>query len=218
MDLRPRSPRVLALLAATLLLSVAVGSASANRLSLSNRLFRLTWSALEFVHEGGGTNPHVTCAVTLEGSFHSATIRKTRGALIGHVTRGIVKNETCTNGHVTILRESLPWEVSYEFFRGALPNITGIGIAIHEVTIQDEYNILGRFICLYTDRGMATEELAKFEIARAVGGALTTITPNNLIRLTQVSGTTGCPPRIGFERPGEVFLLGNTSRISLTLI
>jgi hypothetical protein len=215
-----RSKLVLAGLVAASMMGLAVGCVSANRLSLSNRLFRFTWEELDFTHEGGGSNPHVTCAVTLEGSFHSSTIRKVARALIGHVTRGIVKSESCTNGSVTILRESLPWHTTYESFRGTLPNITSVGIAIHTITIQDMTTILGmRITCLYTDRGLAAEEVPRADLAREIRtGEFTEITFNGVIRLTRVSGSTGCPPRMGFFNAGEVLLLGNTTGITVTLI
>ena len=76
-------------LAATFLVSLGVTSASASRLSVSNRNFRAVWSLLTLSTAG----TQITCPVTLEGSFHSATLAKRAGALIAHISRASVRGE-----------------------------------------------------------------------------------------------------------------------------
>jgi hypothetical protein len=118
-----RARLALASVAATLLLALAIAGASANNLSTSAHRFRLTWASLELAGSEP-VIPVVRCPVTLEGSFHSATLRKVTGALVGHVSRAIIA--PCTNGGVTINQEVLPWHAQYQSFSGTLPNITGV--------------------------------------------------------------------------------------------
>src|ERR1044071_3581859 len=117
---------------ATLLMAFALGTASARSLSISNQNIRATFANLELGVEGINT---VTCRVTLEGSLHSRTIAKVRGALIGYLTR--VSTNNC-NRPVTILTETLPWHVRYESFSGILPNITLIFIRSTGISFQVE--------------------------------------------------------------------------------
>jgi hypothetical protein len=119
-----RSKLLLVGLAAAMLLSMAVGNASARNLSLNEQSFRAVWTPLEFV-AGGNT---VKCNVTLEGSFHYRTIVKRADALIGFITRAIAN--TCTGGSATVLTATLPWHLPYEGFSGTLPNITDIRIKL----------------------------------------------------------------------------------------
>jgi len=125
-------------LTAALLMSVTVGTASAGRLSVSNNRFRVTWSPLNL-------NPgEVRCNVTLEGSFHSATVQKTAGALIGNVTRAIVAPPAqCRNGEATVVQESLPWHVRYRGFNGNLPRLSGVILGLVVARLRAHVNSLG---------------------------------------------------------------------------
>src|ERR1700751_1578741 len=114
-----RARLVLAAVLAASLFGIVVGSASANRLSINETRFRITWARLTFNEETAEARD--ICPVTMEGSFHSGTIRKVVGALIGHITRAGAG--VCTGGGLTILRETLPWHVTYEGFFGTLPRI-----------------------------------------------------------------------------------------------
>jgi len=119
--MRTRSTLAIVGLAAALVMALAVGSASANHLSLSHgNLNRAIWNPLEF-RGGFGT---VKCPVTLEQSFHSVTISKVVGALIGYVTGATVG--TCTQGSATVLTATLPWHIQYGGFLGSLPRFTGV--------------------------------------------------------------------------------------------
>src|SRR5438270_3751470 len=108
---------LLAVVGATVLLGALVGTASAARLSNSSTTFRATWTSAEF--SGGFGTPR--CSLTLEGSLHSATIVKTRGSLVGYITRASVG--PCVNGSATVLTATLPWHVQYDSFTGTLPSI-----------------------------------------------------------------------------------------------
>jgi hypothetical protein len=111
---------LLASLGATLLLGMLVGSTSARTLSMSSQTFSVSFSRLNFTG-GFGT---VECSVALGGSWHSRTLGKSVGSLVGYITSGNVS--FCARGGGTILRETLPWHVRYSSFAGTLPNIVGI--------------------------------------------------------------------------------------------
>lgn len=113
--------------AAAVVLMAVVGTATARRLSINERQFRLMWPAP--LSDSGGGRITAECAVTLGGSFHSATIAKVSSALIGHIDEVSLPGR-CTSGGMTILRETLPWHVQYVSFSGVLPNITGVTITM----------------------------------------------------------------------------------------
>ena len=208
-------------LVATAALAALVSTASAGRLSISNQNFRVSYSSLEFA--GPVT---VRCGVTLEGSFHTRTIAKTIGSLIGYITRVIVRRP-CTNGSAWAhngeanevlggtFSNNLPWHVHYNGFEGTLPNISAIGLLLDEAlfTIRAPFfgiPILCEFITTNTN-GNATGNAL-----REAGGALTTLVPSGRIR----SNTVGCPEG-AFRAPandGTIALLGTTTKITVTLI
>lgn len=121
MRIRTRSKLLLGGLAAAVLLGTVVSTASANRLSVSELRFQIAWAALVFATEPS----NITCPATLSGSFHSRTIAKVSRILVGHVTEASLG--TCEfDGRATVLRETLPWHITYDHFVGSLPNITHI--------------------------------------------------------------------------------------------
>jgi hypothetical protein len=225
--MRTRSKLILAGLTATLLMGLAVSSATAGRFSVSNRNFRVTWANLIFegqTAEGAEAGLNVTCPVTLEGSFHSATIRKTERALIGAISRGIVKRESCRSNlepaRATILQETLPWHLTYESFAGTLPNITSITVLLRRYAFQLSATIFANR-CLYRDAGNPEENQAGIITRNTATGALSTLTPATGRRASFFSGAPfpeQCPPFGRLSGEGQVFLLGNTTRISVTLI
>lgn len=131
--MRTRSKLILAALTATILLGLAVSSASATRLSILNfeRGFRIAFTSLELSNNVGLAT--VRCPVTLEGTFHRRSITKTSGLLIGYITRAIVRGNLaageCTGGRASIA-VSLPWHVRFASFTGTLPSITAIRVQI----------------------------------------------------------------------------------------
>lgn len=120
-----RTKLAFAAVAAAALLAVGTASAAASLLSVDHRDFRIVWAEMTITM---GVEA-VRCRVTLEGTLHSSTIRKTNGALIGHITRAIPANP-CAAGALTLLQESLPWHVTYESFNGTLPNPTAVAVRI----------------------------------------------------------------------------------------
>jgi hypothetical protein len=197
-------------LAAAFSLAHAVDSASANHLSYSSQGFRIVWTSLTF-SEAGGNFP-IRCPVTLEGSFHSATVAKVREALVGYITRAIVNNPGCTEGQATILRESLPWHVRYQSFTGALPAITGVRHYLIGAAFQIEPGL--GIVCL----ARSSERFpAAGDAQREAGGNVTTLEPDSTLAIP-VTGTA-CPEAGIFSGSGEVFVLGSSERrVKLSLI
>ena len=214
--MRTHSKLVFAGLAATLLMAVAVTSASARNLSISNQNFRIVWT--ELIFSGGSAS--VTCPVTLEGTFHYRSIMKSPGALIGYVTRAISGSTQppCRGGTATVDSETLPWHVTYRSFAGALPAIEKLSILLHSTSFHVTPVILGISVaCAYRERGAAEENAAGIA-TREAGGAITTVRADETILLAKYSGSSSCPTSGGFRGTGEAFVLGTNTRITLTLI
>lgn len=199
---------LLAGLAATLLLSFAVASASANNLSTTDHRFRLTWASLRLA--GTAPIPEVRCPVTLEGSFHSATIRKVTDAQTGHVSRTAIG--TCTGGTVTIKQEFLPWRARYKSFTGTLPNITGVTMTM--IGARWEFTVEG-VTCSATST------------AATPGTGIMVVNSGRIIGMR--AEETGVIPFEGggictsfgraiFEGTATVMVLGATTSITLRLI
>jgi len=217
---------ILVSLAVTVALASALSAASARNLQVSNRFFRVTWNPLEFREPAGLA---VRCQITMEGSFHESTIAKVERTLIGHITRANVAQETCRtslgtaahaipwNGSERILgatiAQSLPWHVTYEAFRGTLPNISGVVLLLRNVRFTLEVPITG---CL-ASYGRAETNLRG--IVNVVGGEATTLTPEANPRAPRQENIAGeCPTEGAFSGNGTVTVLNSTTRIRVTLI
>jgi hypothetical protein len=145
MEMRHRSKLLLAGLTAALAFGAFVSASSANRLALSGQQFRATWNKLAFVGF-----VRVECHVTIEGSFHSRTIKKVLEALVGYVSRVTVDSTNCTNGSARALNEFLPWHIRYGGFTGTLPIITGINLRLVEGRFLVQVAGIAPAKCLYT--------------------------------------------------------------------
>jgi hypothetical protein len=210
--MRKHSKLILASLTATLLMALAVsGTASARVFSLSNMNFRVVWSSLEFTNETGfGT---VRCRVTLEGSFHSQTISKVEKALIGYISRANVAGERCTGGSATINQESLPWHITYSGFTGRLPTITSIRLLLQNAKFEIRVPGIGPCLAIVEPANQARGEVI------VSGGEATNLLPDGSVPIP-TSGPL-CPANGQFTSPatdGRITLLGNTTRIRVTLI
>ena len=195
---------LLTLIGATVMLGALVGTASANRLSTSNRNIRATWARMTF---SGGFGD-VVCPVTLEGSLHSAVMTKVLHALIGHISRGTVASGSCTSGRATILQASLPWHVTYEGFIGALPNITALRTLVIGAGFQIQEPTFG-VTCL-----------ARTEVGRPAYGTYNRNTATGALTSVDVSGTIPCSGFTGTlsGRSSTVTLLGTNTAVTITLI
>jgi hypothetical protein len=199
----------LAALAAALVLGCAVSSASANRLSYSHQGFRIVWVTLTFSESGGGLP--ISCPVTLEGSFHSATLAKVIDALVAHITRASIGS--CREGHATILSASLPWNVTYHGFTGTLPAITGVRHELDGAAFAVEP--INGLVCLARTGG---EFPAAGDANRDANGRIISLTPDSEL-LIPVTGNPQCPRFGVFSGSGEVHALGSsTTRVTLSLI
>jgi hypothetical protein len=203
--MRNRSKLALAALSAAMLLAVVVSVASANRLATSNQAWRATFTPMTFT--GGGST--VRCNVTLEGSFHSRTISKVVGQLVGYVTKATVSPHPCTGGDAEAAQESLPWHLRYNSFTGTLPNITTIVVEAISTRFWVESEIIGfGFRCFYRTNIPGT-------INREAGGAITTMRFNK----TGIATESGFPcPSGNLEGTGNVTLQGTTTKITVTLV
>lgn len=203
---------IAAIFGASLLLALAVSSASARNLSSSNQNVRVMWNSLEFA----SSIVTVRCLITLEGSFHSKTIAKVAGSLIGAITRVDIKRESCTNGQSLPRDETLPWHITYEGFSGTLPNFTGTFLVVSRF----RWLLSSSGLCNNGEYGTATDSITG-RINREAGGALTTIEPvegrntMNLVMARELCPSSG---RMRVAVPGTITVLNSSSRITLTLI
>lgn len=113
-----------AAMAASVLLGALVSSAAARNISTSSPSWRATFSAVRLDFPVG----IIGCSATLEGSFHTRTLAKIAGSLVGYVTRATLG--ACDWGSHTILTETLPWHMTYRNFTGTLPNISSAGFNV----------------------------------------------------------------------------------------
>lgn len=221
---RIRGLLLLAGLIAALALALATACASAGKLSISNKAFRITWRELVFFdHKFGALSRDIGCPVTLEGSFHSASILKRLVAPVGYVTRAVTKSTSCTGavaGTAQFLPESLPWGMEYEGFSGTLPNISSFRILFDD-SVSFEMTI-GGIECLFKEENLAS---IRGEFHRVGGGQMLTFNFDRgwLIELQQGGFLCGEQGGLEFAEAGpgpggQVFLLGTTSRIILSLI
>jgi hypothetical protein len=208
--MRNGSKLLLAAFTATALLSLAVSSASARRLEISNTNFRIVWTSLEFI----APFTRVLCPVTLEGRFHSRTISKVSGQLIGYVTSAFV-GSACTGGSGRALTETLPWHVQYLGFRGTLPIIEG---GIRLILVGARFRIIngGGTACL---AGTTQASPGGAIATPGAGGLIRTLRADESLRIPLEGGFSCAIAGSGtFQGTGEVFLQGTTTRIFVRLV
>jgi hypothetical protein len=211
---------LLTTLAATILLAAATNTTSARNLSVSNQNFRIVWRELQF----GGI---INCEVTLEGSFHYRTIVKRERALIGWITRGIIRHPCRSNemwidngsevilGGGTAVKSTLPWHLTYETFLGTLPNITGIRLLLRfpSLVISEPGICLARY-------GLAEDNISALaEVTAGVIGRLTPVAGANSITRREIFSGAFCPGTIALAgTSNQVTLLGTATLITIRLI
>jgi hypothetical protein len=203
-------------LAATAILAAAVGTATANRLALSNNAIRVVWTSLELSNSVNATV--VRCPVTLEGSFHSRTIEKIREKLVGYITRANVQNNQCTGGRATILQETLPWHLTYQSFRGTLPRIETILLNLIRAAFVIEIPGFNNCLAITTIENPA-RGIVLFEASG--NGRVTGLRADETATIPLRNGPGGfaCGLATGrFAGTGTVTLLGTNCSIFITLI
>jgi hypothetical protein len=202
-------------LTATAIMAMALTNASANRLSISGHNVRVVWRSLEFAGQSGGFAA-TRCSITLEGSFHSNTIKKVEKALIGHISRASI-GSPCTNGSASVHTETLPWKVDYNGFTGTLPAIRSVRFLL----VGDSFRIAQTVLFTFTCDAAATEEgPGEGETLIDSSGNTLNLQPDPNTAFPTTGGS--CPEAIGiFKAPtgdGQITVLGATTRIRLTLI
>jgi hypothetical protein len=208
---------LLASLTATALLAMAVSSANATRLRISEQSFRVTWTSLRLTNTAN-TNT-VLCPVTLEGSFHSATISKVANALIGYITRASVRGgsgrEECIGGTATVLGERLPWHVRYRGFTGTLPTIASVITGLVGASWQiSEPGSTCRATTTSSEPAIGNIRLSREGVAES-------LSPEINARITLEGGFFGsCTlARGAFSEESQTLTgLGTTARITVSLI
>lgn len=192
----------------------AVQTASAGRISASEGRIRLTWTSLRLT----AAEATVECPITLEGSFHSSTIRKVQGALVGHVSRASVRGSSgagnCTNGTATVFQEALPWHIQYLGFTGTLPRPTGIRLWLVGARFRlDPAGILPACNATTTQ-----ENPAVGDILTETNGLVTGIRAASESEILLESGFCPSGGSGRFSGTGTVTRLGSTGNISIRLI
>ena len=154
--------------------------------------------------EAGGLN--TMCPLTLEGSFHSRTISKVCGQLVGYITTA---NFAMCSGaaQARTLTETLPWHVRYESFEGTLPSITGITFQIIGLSIQSA-------VCLYKSTAAAP---ARY-IYHIAGGEVTNVPWVEMSPIPRFEENVNCPPVIRFQGNGIPTVPGETAKIRVRLV
>jgi hypothetical protein len=205
---------ILASLTATLAMAIALtGTASARSFSFSRWNFRVVWTSLEFSNSTGFGA--VRCPVTLEGSFVEATIAKVEKALIGRASRATIAEASCTGGRATVTQTSLPWHITYNGFRGRLPNINSIRLLLSGITFDIKSNLLAQTCHVTAD----TEHEARGEsILNEATGEVENLVPDTApnIPITGCAATSGRFQGGGAD--GTATVLGSTTIITIRLI
>jgi hypothetical protein len=206
-------------LTAALLLAIAASAASANRLSTSERSFLIRWSPLTLASTAGSS---IRCSVTLDGSFHSSTITKTTGLLIGYINAATIagpsgngREAVCAGGTATLLRETFPWHAQYNGFTGTLPRITAINFVLIGESVRVDPEGAFEPACL-----MRTEAVtpSKGIIELGASGESTGVRPDESA-LIPLSGGFGCSIAEGrFSGIGTIQNAANTANITVRLI
>ncbi len=206
-----RCKLIVAGISTLLLLALAVSTASANRLSTSHTgLWRTVFRPLKFV-TGGVTA--LTCEVTAEGSFHSATFVKVERLLIGHITRASLG--PCSTGSATILTETLPWHVQYLGFIGRLPAISGVRFIVIGLSFRMHEAIFGRECLVRSSETEPVGMIAELEAMEAGG--------NISVRSMRSDETKSieCVPNVGranYEGTGTITETATGTRLLVKLI
>jgi len=198
-------------LMAAMLLASALSTASARNLEITSATnFRVTWSRLELA----GSFVNIRCQVTMEGSFHSRTIPKVQGLLIGSLTRITFKEESCSGGTAHSVRQP-PWHFTYEGFTGRLPNIETVRFLFSRFLFA---LIAFGVTCTY---GSSTDNLT-FSAGLNAAGEVTNLVPlreRSIYNLLEGGGL--CPPNgtlVGSATDGISTTLNSTTRIRVRLI
>jgi hypothetical protein len=212
-DMQTRSTFSVVALAAVMVMALTVSLASARRFGLSNQTFRAIWTLLRFEIEGTAT---IECPVTLEGSFHSRTLSKVSGQLVGYVTRAFVRGgltECLNTGNVRANTETLPWHIQYNSFIGTLPSISEINFEI----IGADVNVDPSSIFLPNCR-IRSEQAHPAQILLIITGDVKIVRPDP-VRKIPLPGVCEFGGEANLRGTGETFVQGSTTtRVAIRLV
>ncbi len=201
-------------LAAALLLSVAIGSASARRIEVSERNFYVIWTPLQFGEPVLFVQP-VRCPVTLLGSFHSRTISKVCGQLVGYVNHASVGlPSSCAGGEATILTATLPWHIRYASFAGTLPRITRVRLQLINAAFRVHVSGVNAN-CLYVT-SEAEPALGDVNVNETTG-VVNNLEALNTARIRLHEGSEICPANGEFRNAGRVVAGTESSTTAITV-
>jgi hypothetical protein len=206
--MRHRSRIALAALTAALALAVATAPASANRIEFNDGGFLFKWEAANrLLFNAFGFSAQ--CEFRMKGVFHSRTITKSEGALIGRVTESRIR-QSCAINRAFILNAlagegsptSLPWHLKYRSFTGRLPTIGTITFEVVGLSILVETALE---MCLYRT---TNEEPFTFIATVEVGGNITAIRADETETIVVTEGPEEfCQPLTPFGTGREITTL-----------
>jgi hypothetical protein len=208
--MRLHTKLIITALAATALFASLAASATARNISITNRNIRVAFEPLVF----NSNIARISCRVTMEGSFHCATISKVNRALIGYISRATSQEETCVSSSFAIrgraMTETLPWHLTYLGFRGRLPEAILILLLENATFLLNNVPLIGN--CRYVARADAF-------VTGPGGGGINegnaNVAPNELTEYS--SENTNCPRGRFFSVRTPVTLLGTTTAIRARL-
>jgi hypothetical protein len=209
----------IAAIASIAALAAMVGAAAARRFEVSEQQFRATFE--QFGYNGGGVN--VLCRVTLSGSFHSRTISKVCGQLIGYITQASLARP-CIQGEAWVLNgverlsdgttssNTLPWHVRYMSFTGTLPSITRIQVAVVGYAFLE---ICIGSSCLFKS---TAERPALFDFTLS-SGRVTGFKWDETAQVPLfIRGGITCPTEVVFEGTGAVTATATSREVFVRLV
>jgi hypothetical protein len=208
--MRSNGKPVVTAVAAMALLASFVTSAAARNFSLSNRNIRVVFEPLTTVN----SMPTIRCRLTLEGSFHCATISKVANALLGYISRASFDQPTCRDATGSeafeVVQTSLPWHIRYVSFSGTLPRVK-LRIKFNEISFT-LLNVPLIGTCRYTGSAdLIVTGPAGGEITE--GNAAMAMEEGSLIP----TETFGCNSMKWGTLPTPVTLLGTTIGVRIRL-
>jgi hypothetical protein len=217
--MRKRTRIIIGGLTVALALAAGVSTATARRFEVSEQRFLILFSELSLV---SGVTILACSPLTIEGSFHSRTISKLSGQLIGHITEATFHNGECGGFLVWMLngveiqqngtvRNTLPWHVLYKGFEGVLPSIRGIELSI--INMQFGLNNSG-FLCLYQTESRRWLEFHVF-LER---GTATEVRVSEERAIPLMEGGIVCPTSLSFRGRGAIGTQGRWAAISVRLV
>jgi hypothetical protein len=212
---------LLTMLGVVVALATGASLSAARRFEISETHIGSEFLTLNWLEELGEII--VSCHATITGTFHSRTISKMCGQLIGYIT-GARFGQPCINGNGFVLNGTekqneivlpnrLPWHVRYDSFRGTLPRITGIRVQIIGASFLLEPGEISG--CLYRSEP-AKPLYAIFEIE--ANGKITGLRLDETKAIPRVAGLCLAIPEIRPQGTGGVSVLERTTAITVRLV